>query len=317
MTTAGLLFVATHDPIGKCIAEITKQPYSNLGFVCPSIHTGKRQVYWIDPWGILTANVVENSTIEDLMRHPLIAKMTYRRLRDHNIAGLWGLAVASTLNNAKKPSLRESIFYLFGLNIESEKQINSLDALGQVYKKMGWEFPPSNCSTGLNVNYETYSANAQGAIKAISALGKTFLSQQSRFHGLLDVSNYFNAPEDIPLTPPSPSYRELILAQATQNAAPIIREACALVFSEINTNPLFLSVIIAGINENIRAQSEQMQFLLTSLNAYANIGNEIIEKVRAGKDRGKLDCAELEPVYQELKQLNSSLQLFGISTPKL
>ena len=73
---AGLLFVATDDPIGKLVSEVTKQPYCNLGFVCPSSlsSTGKRRVYWLNPWGQLN-NIVVDGFIEDIIQQPLITKL--------------------------------------------------------------------------------------------------------------------------------------------------------------------------------------------------------------------------------------------------
>lgn len=299
---SGLLFVATDDPIGKLVCEITKQPYCNLGFVCPSTLTSKRRVYWLNPWGQFN-NVVVDGFIEDIMQQPLISKLAYRKLKSQHCSGQWGLAVASTLNEASKANIKELIFYIFGYN-NSNNINNSLAALERVFQKLGWIVPAAQLELNNN-EYKTYNNNADALINIISHMSSPFISQRNTFQALLQIEDYFEPMQDLALPITDKSIKNLALTKSLEQCQPLIAEATTIVFKEMLSNPAFMQVITCGFNQVTTMKSLQQQSLLSIISNYMLITDELTKAV----DKCKIDNKDVKDNIKQLKQLNSDTKL--------
>lgn len=301
---SGLLFVATDDPIGKLISEITKQPYCNLGFICPSNLASKRRVYWLNPWGQFN-NIVVDGFIEDIMQQPLITKLAYRKLKSQHCSGQWGLAVASTLNEASKASIKQLVFYLFGYNSNTTTDINnSLAVLERVFQKLGWIVPTAQLELTSN-DYKTYNNNTDALVNIISQMSSPFISQRNTFQALLQIEDYFEPMQNLALPVISPSVKTLALTKSLEQCQPLIAEATAVVFKEMLINPAFMQVISRGFNQVTMMKSLQQQNLLSVVSSYMLLTDELLKAI----DKCKIDNKDVKDNVKQLKQLNSDVKL--------
>lgn len=296
-STAGLLFVATTDPIGRLIADFTRQPYCNIGFVCPKVISGKRHVLWLNPWGEIHEPMLFETTIEDLACNPLVSEIGYRKLRDNTWSGKWGLTVAGRLIAAKRPSLEEAIFCLFGCSTTSGtgKSSSAITIIEDIFRDMGWQLD-------MTFGSGTPVPDRADLISVFCRMISPLSGRPNGLHGALNENNYFLQMERIGLAEIPPSKRELAIRSSTELCRPILQKIFSVIIGGLTTNSEFLQVVIDGINRVDTGKYIRQQAVVGIMTRYSDLSRRAIGLAPNTDGRKRLE--------EELAELDRNLEGF-------
>lgn len=285
---AGLLFLATSDPLGQIAAACSGQEYSNIAFVSPSTASnGSRRIFWLDPWGT-ELNCVKETTLSEVLANPLVTKVGYRRVKDNVHAGKWGLAVAAEIalykERAPRRNLRETVRQLLGFE---KPEDTPLSVVAAVFETMGWELeetPPSipgrpSPASVLSL-WEARESPEEDLSRIFGRMFRSFRRPKSIFPQLI-TSDYFTEMQFLQCQKHAESVRLLHQRAAIDESTPLIKQILAIIIDEMKENPEFLLHIVACRQQDSR-ERESRELLLSE---YSQLVKEVTRKM-SDKKRG-------------------------------
>lgn len=281
---AGLLFLATSDPLGQIVALATGQEYSNIGFVSPTKNSsGKQRVYWLNPWGE-QLDCLNETSIPQLLAHPLITKVGYRRLKDNLHSGKWGFCVATELSRYKeqhpKRELRSTIRQLLGFEKPEDTPLSVVTA---IFENMGWDLEESTATTSTGSTGTTQIGSNPGSggqsmedslSQILSQMFSPFVRPRSVLPTLL-VDGYFTSLKPLQLQKPTESVRLLQQRDAINRSLPLLKQIITIIMEEATNNPEFLLHIMLKYH-SLGKDNAARELLLSE---YASISKSMLSEL--------------------------------------